>query len=573
MALLVLFAFVAGAGTALTPCVLPVLPALLASAGTGGRRRPLGVICGLVATFTVAIVALASVIDGVGLPNGTVRTLAVIVLLAFGISLLVPSLTARVEAPLSRLARFGPRGRGDGFWSGVLVGAGLGFVYAPCAGPILAAVVSVSATRGASGELIAVALAYAAGSALVLLLIAYGGRRLLDKLRAAGRGPAVQRTLGVVMVATAVAVATDLDVRFQTALANDFPAFLTNPTRALERSDAVEDRLARLRGRARFSETDKAQAGLPVLGKAPEFTDNDRWFNTPAGAPLELRQLRGKVVLIDFWTYTCINCIRTLPYLRAWDDRYRKRGLTIVGVHTPEFAFERDADNVQRAIGQNQLRYAVAQDNEYGTWGAWGNQYWPAKYLIDSRGRVRYAHFGEGSYVETESAIRALLAEAGASRLGKAARAKVETASADLATPETYLGYERAMNFDPPLRPGVGEYAGTDELPPVHFALSGTWNVSKESATAVRDSALDARFTARKVFLVLGTDDAQPRDVRVLLDGRPISEQESGEDVRGGRLTVRDQRLYRIVSLPKVEDRRLSLELPAGVSGYAFTFG
>src|SRR5918997_2884542 len=216
MVLLVLFAFVAGAGTALTPCVLPVLPALLASAGTGGRRRPLGVICGLVVTFTVAIVALASVIDGVGLPDETVRTLAVVVLVGFGVSLLVPALAARVEAPLTRLARFGPSDRGEGFWSGLVVGGGLGFVYAPCAGPILAAVVSVSATRGASGELVTVALGYAAGSALVLLLVAYGGRRVLDRLRAAGQGPAVQRVLGLVMVATAIAVAAELDVRFQT---------------------------------------------------------------------------------------------------------------------------------------------------------------------------------------------------------------------------------------------------------------------------------------------------------------------------------------------------------------------
>src|SRR5215211_3262099 len=313
VALLVLFALVAGAGTALTPCVLPVLPALLAATGSGGRRRPLGVIAGLTCTFTVAIVALASVIDGVGLPDGTVRTIAVVVLLVFGVSLLVPSLAARIEAPLTRLARFGPTDRGDGFWSGLVVGAGLGFVYAPCAGPILGAVVSVSATTGASGELVAVALGYAAGSALVLLLIAYGGRRLLDRLRAAGRGPAVQRTLGVVMVATAVAVATDLDVRFQTALANDFPSFLTNPTKALERSGAVEDRLARLRGPARFAETkgttasDAPHAGLPVLGRAPDFTGHQRWFNTQGGAPLTLKQLRGRVVLVDFWTYTCIN--------------------------------------------------------------------------------------------------------------------------------------------------------------------------------------------------------------------------------------------------------------------------
>jgi cytochrome c biogenesis protein CcdA/thiol-disulfide isomerase/thioredoxin len=585
MVLLVLFAFVAGAGTALSPCVLPVLPALLASAGSGGRRRPLGVIAGLTATFTIAIVALASVVDGVGLPGGTVRTLAVAVLLGFGVALLVPSLAARVEAPLSRLARFGPRGRGDGFWSGLLVGAGLGFVYAPCAGPILAAVVSVSATQGASGELVAVALGYAAGSALVLLLVAYGGRRVLDRLRAAGRGPVVQRALGAVMVATAVAVAGDLDVRFQTALADDFPEVVVNPTRALERSDAVEERLADLRGRPRFEETNAEveraaaggrprTAGLPVLGRAPDFTGNDRWFNTPGNAPLDLDGLRGRVVLVDFWTYTCINCIRTLPYLRAWDGRYREHGLTIVGVHTPEFTFEREADNVRSAIAANRLRYPVAQDNEYATWSAWGNQYWPAKYLIDARGRVRYAHFGEGAYEETEAAIRALLAEAGRDRLGPPAEARVETADPELVTPETYLGHERAEGFVPgPLRPGYGRYEAPEQLPPVSFALAGEWYIGQESATAVRDARIEARVTARKVFLVLSSKGGRPRDVEVLLDGRPVRAGEAGEDVRGGRVTVREERLYRLVSLPRVEDRRLTLRVPAGVTAYAFTFG
>jgi cytochrome c biogenesis protein CcdA/thiol-disulfide isomerase/thioredoxin len=572
--LLVLFAFVAGAGTALTPCVLPVLPALLASAGSGGRRRPLGVIAGLCATHTVAIVALASLVDGVGLPDGTVRTVAVVVLLGFGVTLLVPAAAARIEAPLSRLARFGPRGPGDGFWSGVLVGAGLGFVYAPCAGPILAAVVSVSATQGASGELLVVALAYAAGSGLVLLLFAYGGRRLIDRLRVAGRGPVVQRTLGAVMVATAVAVATDLDVRFQTALADEFPAVLVNPTRGLERSDAVEDRLADLRGPPRFEETSAPRrAGLPVAGRAPDFTGNQRWWNTPDGAPLELAALRGRVVLVDFWTYTCINCIRTLPYLRAWDERYRDRGLTIVGVHTPEFAFERQAGNVERAIEQNRLRYPVAQDNEYATWRAWGNQYWPAKYLIDARGRVRFAHFGEGAYTETEAAIRALLAEAGAGRLGEMAKAHAETAAPSLLTPETYLGYERAAGFVRPPRPGVGHYRRVRELPPIAFALSGTWDVSREYARAVSGARIDARVKARQVFLVLRSAGRRPRAVDVLLDGRPVRPGEAGADVRHGRLTVREERLYRLVSLTEVEDRRLTLRVPPGVSAYAFTFG
>ena len=528
---------------------------------------------GLTVTHTIAIVALASLIDGVGLPDAAVRMGAVVILLAFGLSLLVPSVAARDERPLTRLARFGPRGRGDGFWSGLVVGGGLGFVYAPCAGPILAAVVSVSATQGASEELVAVALGYATGAALVLLAIAYGGRRLLDRLRTAGRGPAVQRVLGAVMVATAVGVATDFDVRFQTALADELPAFVINPTRGLERSGAVEDRLGELRGRPRFEEAG-GSAGLPVLGKAPDFVGDRRWFNTPAGAPLGLEELRGRVVLIDFWTYTCINCLRTLPYLRAWDGRYRDRGLRIVGVHTPEFAFEREADNVERAIAQNRLRYPVAQDNDYAVWEAWGNQYWPAKYLLDARGRVRYVHFGEGAYEETDAAIRALLAEAGADRLGAPARARVEVASDELVTPETYLGYERAERFLPgPPRPGVRRYPGEHDLPPVHFALSGTWNVTAEAATAVADAEIHARVTARKVFLVLSSKGERGREVDVLLDGEPIQPSEAGADVRAGRVIVREERLYRLLSLDRVEDLRLTLVMPPGVAGYAFTFG
>ena len=368
MALLVLFAFVAGAGTALTPCVLPVLPAVLASAGSGGRRRPLGVILGLVSTFTLAIVALASVIDGVGLPNGTVRTLAVVVLLVFGVSLLVPALAARIEAPLTRLARFGPRERGEGFWSGLLVGAGLGFVYAPCAGPILAAVVSVSATRGASGEVVAVALGYAAGSALVLLLLAYGGRRVLDRLRAAGRGPAVQRALGVVLVATAVAVATDLDVRFQTALANDFPAFLTNPTKSLERSGAVEDRLARLRGPARFAETKTTTASTGPACRAPGARRAPGLHRQPAlvqhaGRGAARHQAAARAGRARRLLDLHLHQLHPHAALRARLGRPLPQGrASRSSAYTrPSSPFERDAGNVERAIAQNQLRYPVAR--------------------------------------------------------------------------------------------------------------------------------------------------------------------------------------------------------------------
>src|SRR3954453_14503023 len=441
MALLVLFAFLAGAGTALSPCVLPVLPALLSASATGGRRRPLGIVLGLCVTFTVTIVGLAKLVDGVGLGTSVTRDLAIAALLLFGVVVAVPRIGDRVEAPLSRLARFGPRGFGSGFWSGSLVGAALGFLYAPCAGPVLAAVASVSA---ASGRVATIGFAYALGSAVVLLLLALVGRRLADLVR----GPALSRALGAVMVLTAVAMAFQLDVRFQTAIANHLPAALVNPTNSLETSAAVTKRLDKLRPPSRYAHAAQitASADLRDYGPAPDFTGNDRWFNSK---PLTLAGLRGRVVLIDFWTYTCINCIRTLPHLRAWDKTYRDKGLTIVGVHSPEFGFEKKATNVERAIAQNGLRYPVAQDNELATWNAWSNQYWPAEYLIDARGHVRYVNFGEGNADKTEAAIRALLADAGAKDLGGDAKPDMEYDPSAEATPETYLGSDRAERFLP----------------------------------------------------------------------------------------------------------------------------
>src|SRR3954471_6389646 len=310
MGLLVLFAVIAGAGTALSPCVLPVLPALLAAGATGGRRRPLGIVLGLTVTFALTIVGLATVVDGVGLGDSVVRTIAIVALAGFGLVVAVPRLGERLEAPLSRLARFGPRSGGRGFWSGVGVGAALGFLYAPCAGPILAAVVSVSA---ASGHTIAVGLAYSLGSAVVLLVLALGGRALADRVRRAGRGPALQRALGAVMVLTAVAMAAELDVRFQSAIADHLPAVVVNPTRSLEESKAVAKRLDDLRRPSQFAAAAHGDSGLEDYGLAPQFTGNERWFNS---RPLTLRGLRGRVVLVDFWTYTCINCLRTLPHLK-----------------------------------------------------------------------------------------------------------------------------------------------------------------------------------------------------------------------------------------------------------------
>ncbi|HEY7630615.1 MAG TPA: cytochrome c biogenesis protein DipZ [Thermoleophilaceae bacterium] len=575
-----LFALVAGAATAVTPCVLPVLPALLSASAVGGRRRPIGIVIGLAITFTVAVVALASLVKGVGVAAGGVRIAAEVVLLGFGLSLLVPGVAAKLEAPLAGLSRFGPRTRGDGFWSGMGVGGALGFAYTPCAGPILAAVISVSATQGTSAQIVVIAVAYAAGSAAVLLLLGLGGRRIADHIRRAGRGLALQRVLGVVMIATAVAMATQLDVKVENSFAAHLPTALVNPTSGIENSHTAQQELANLRGRPRFDiGADTASAhmpkkdGLPVLGTAPEFASSGPWLNT-AGKALSLKQLRGRVVLVDFWTYTCINCIRTFPYLKAWDARYRKAGLTIVGVHTPEFPFERETSNVKHAVATDGIRYPVVQDNNYGTWTAWGNQYWPAEYLIDAQGRVRYTHFGEGDYDKDERAIRTLLAERGDKKLAGGLSKVRALHPPSRATPETYVGTERALGYVVPPLKGTRDYGRpASGLGLNEFALGGVWNETKESGTAVRGASLNLEFQAQRVYVVLGPPVGRSALVQVLLNGKPIGPDGAGGDVHDGVVTVDRQRLYNVVNLSHSGNGYLSLRFQPGVSAYSFTFG
>jgi cytochrome c biogenesis protein CcdA/thiol-disulfide isomerase/thioredoxin len=594
MPLLLLFALVAGAGTAITPCVLPVLPALLSAGAVGGRRRPLGIVVGLAVTFTIAVVALAQLVKGVGLASGAARTIAIVVLLGFGLIMLIPEAAARVQAPLSRLARFGPRTRGTGFRSGLGIGAALGFVCAPCAGPILAAVTSVSASSGASVQVVAVALAYAVGLSAVLLLYALGGRAVLDRVRRSFRGHVVERTLGVVLLATGVAMAFNLDVRFEELLAKDnLPAFLVDPTRALENSGAVQNRLASLRPASRFAQR-QLEAGtrptpyrsgvsipgiktprLADLGTAPSFTATQRWFNTPGGRPLTLQGLRGHVVLVDFWTYTCINCLRTLPFLRGLYATYHRYGLEIVGVETPEFTFERIASNVAQAIRSDGLHYPVVQDNNYGTWNAYQNEFWPAEYLIDAHGHVRHTQFGEGDYLQSEAAVRELLYEAGAHNLPPPMSAHAILPSAGLATPETYLGADRAQGFVQPPKKGVHYYQGVSGgLGVNNFALHGTWRITSQAGTPVSSGALiQGLFQAAHVYLVMTSAGNAARRVRVLLDGHPIGGADAGSDVHKATVLVKGERLYSLISLPSAQSHDFTLRIPPGVSAYDFTFG
>src|SRR6185312_8174571 len=408
MALLLIFGFVAGAATAVSPCVVPVLPIVLSAGATGGRRKPLGVVTGLVVSFTFALIALVYVIDALGLPNDLLRNVAIVVLGGFGIVLLVPALSARVEGFGSRfVGRLGIKGSGgDGFWPGFGLGLSLGVLYAPCAGPILAGVGTFFASQSFNAGRLAVVLAYALGSAIVLYGIMLGGRKLAAPL--ARRSGAFQMAMGAIMVLVAFAMWQGYDTKFQSKVVAGLPGFLVNPAEGSQKSQAAREWLAEIRSggshgiglRAQEIEREggeagagagEAESGVPTregrptgtgnskhappesrltaeeeetvplndIGVAPEFTDTENWFNTPGDQPLTMKALRGKVVLIDFWTYSCINCIRTLPYLNAWYKRYAKDGLVIVGVHTPEFPFEREASNVEEAIETEGIRYPV----------------------------------------------------------------------------------------------------------------------------------------------------------------------------------------------------------------------
>ena len=580
MVALIAFALVAGAATAVSPCVLPVLPVVLSAGVTGGRRRPLGVATGLALSFTFATVALVYVISALGLPDSLLRTLAIAVLIAFGASMLVPALGDRLEAWLTRIAPRPRAGSGPdsaaGFWSGMLVGGGLGFVYAPCAGPILAGVITVSASQSFTAGRMGVALAYGAGSALVLYALMLGGRRLTGPLaRRTGR---FQMSMGALMIVVALAMLGNYDTRFETAIAGDLPSFLVDPARSLESSHAAGVQLAALRGRSsrQAGGVRQADAGLklPVLGAAPGLVGTQMWFNTPGGRPLTLAGLHGRVVLVDFWTYSCINCIRTLPYLNAWYAKYARDGFVIIGVHTPEFPFERSAANVGQAIQQNGIRYPVVQDNNDATWNAYNNQYWPAEYLIDTRGRIRFADFGEGDYQAKERAIRTLLAQAGANPLGSATAVDAEQPSAGNLTPESYLGAERAAHFENgQITAGVHDFgSATRPPPPDDLRYSGAWRIASTSATALPGARLQLTFRARRVFLVMGSP-AGPHNVRLWLDGRPIPQRLAGSDVHSSLTRVSFQRLYRLVELPRVERHVLTVEPEPGISGYSFTFG
>jgi cytochrome c biogenesis protein CcdA/thiol-disulfide isomerase/thioredoxin len=544
--LLLGIAFLAGVITAISPCVLPVLPILLAGSATStNRRRPYAIVAGLVLSFTIFTLAGAALLSAVGLPADLLRNIAIVALLVLAASLLSQRVARLLERPFLFLTRRRVGQDSNGF----VVGLSVGLVFVPCAGPVLAAVTALAASGEVSFRIVLVTTAYAVGAAGPMLAIAIGGQRLGSSLKVVRtHAESARRVAGVVVAVTALAIAFGVDQRFTTAV----PGYTSALQKQIERNTTARAELEKLDGSGAVAATTNGG-----VGQAPGFRDIDEWLNTPGGRPLSLAQLRGRVVLVDFWTYSCINCLRTLPHLKAWDRAYRTAGLTIVGVHSPEFAFERVPANVRSAVARLGVEYPVALDNDFATWRAYSNDYWPSEYLIDKTGRIRHEHYGEGQYGETEAVIRRLLGEK-----VKAPPTSVADATPDqTTTPESYLGYARLDRF-------ANQAAGFDvesdyrfpaHIPQDFLAYAGRWTVEPSRIVAGRDARLRLRFQANDIYLVL----AGSGRVQALVDGRTIAT----VPVSG------TPRLYTIARFPTVTRGLLELRFSRGLEGYAFTFG
>ncbi len=553
--MLLLAAYLGGALTILSPCILPVLPFVFARADRGFARHGLPLLLGLTATF--ATVAALAALGGAwaAQANRVGRVAALGFLALMGAALLFPAVAAWAARPFVGLgARLSGHAEGGG--SAFLIGAATGLIWAPCAGPILGLVLGGAALAG--GGAIPALVAYGLGAATSLAVALLAGKRAIDAAkRRLGLGEGVRKVLGALTLA-GVALA---------AVGTETLARWSGP--ATERVEqAILDRLG-------IAPPPSAPDATPLAALARA----ESWLNGP---PLSAADLKGKVVLVDFWTYSCINCIRSIPYVRAWDAAYRDKGLVVIGVHTPEFAFEKLPQNVARAVRDLKISYPVAIDNGYGVWHGFANRYWPAHYLIDGEGRIRHRHFGEGGSDDTERAIRDLLAETGAAAapMARAAATGVEAAAdfARVQSPETYLGHARAAGFASPegLVRGRRElYERPETLALNQWALAGEWRVDAEEAVlAAAPGSIVMRFHARDLHLVLGAKD-RPARFRVTLDGQPPGA-DAGTDVDAdGFGTVREHRLYQLIRQGgEIGGRTFAIEfLDPGVQAYAFTFG
>jgi len=568
--LIFLLAYLGGVLTILSPCILPVLPFVFARADRPFVKSGLPLLLGMALSFA-AIASLASVGGGWAVEANRIgRAVALVLFAGFALLLIFPAVADRAMQPLVRLGEklSGP-GRNQGIGGSLVLGLATGLLWAPCAGPILGLILTGAALSGASASTALLLLAYALGAATSLgLALLVGGRVFVAMKRSLGAGQWLRRGLGVLVLGAVVVIALGLDTRLLTNL-------------SAGQTNAIESRLASLLGLEDEMPMQGGSKGLKDEGPLPSLDGAVEWLNSP---PMTREQLRGKVVLVDFWTYSCINCIRTSPHVKALHERYVKDGLVVIGVHTPEFAFERDPANVRKAIRDFGIGYPVAVDNNWTIWRAFSNRYWPAHYLADANGRIRYHHFGEGGEAATEAAVRALLAEAGKAPAMPMARAKIEGAgvAADFArigTRETYLGFRRAENFVSPgsfVRDKAASYAAPPRLSLGQWAYAGRWTVEQQRGRLeAPGGTLSIRFKARDLHLVLGSATGRPIRFRVTLDGKAPGADHGIDIDTAGNGRVTDHRLYQLVRQKAGAGERtftITFADPA-VEAYAFTFG
>ncbi len=613
--LLFILAYLGGVLTIVSPCILPVLPFVFARAGQPFLRSTLPMLIGMAATFA-AVATLAAFGGGWAVAANEYGRYAAMALLAlFGIVLLFPSLSDRLTRPLvslgarlSQSADRSSRSGGSAVAASLLLGVATGLLWAPCAGPVLGLILTGAALQGASVGTTLLLLAYALGAATSLALaLLIGGRVYQAMKQSLGVGEWLRRGVGIAVLVAVVAIAMGLDTGFLTraslASTASLEQDLVDRLHAQDR-DKPSSVVMKNDGGAMMSATNQmmmnakpdgatgggsvamtqkpAAAQLPVEGPVPPLDGAVQWLNSP---PLTAAGLKGKVVLVDFWTYSCINCLRAIPYVEAWAQKYKDQGLVVIGVHAPEFAFEKNVDNVKKAIADLGITYPVAIDNNYAIWRAFDNEYWPAHYFIDAQGQVRHHHFGEGDYDQSERVIQQLLAEAGRTNVSndivdvKATGAEAASNEADVQSPETYVGYLRAQNFVDDagtVNDTSHDYvAATPKLN--EWGLAGNWTVGPQEATSnSADSRLYYRFHARDLHLVLGPSaDGKPVRFQITVDGKPPADSHGVDTDANGNGVVTGQRLYQLVRASgPVLDHTFEIKfLDPGAQAYAFTFG
>jgi cytochrome c biogenesis protein CcdA/thiol-disulfide isomerase/thioredoxin len=566
---LVLVGLVAGLLAGISPCILPVLPVVLVAGATSsgaaaqesadegapsaGVARSVAIVVGLALSFSVLILAGSEIISLLHLPPDALRDAGIALLILVGLGYLIPPLGALLERPFARVRARRPSGRAGGF----VLGLALGVLYVPCAGPVLAAITVVGATHRVGLTAVFVTAAFAVGTAVPLLAVALAGGQLSRRVSALRRhAPQVRLAGGAVLIAMAVAIGFNT---FQ-GLERAVPSYST----ALQGSPKVRSQLNALTG-VRATSLTKCNSNATTLvdcGPAPNFKGITAWLNTPGGKPLTMSELRGKVVLVDFWTYSCINCQRTLPHVEAWYRDYAKDGFVVVGVHTPEFAFEHVVSNVRTEAASFGVHYPLAVDDDYATWNAYDNEYWPADYLIDAQGNVRHVHFGEGDYTTTEQLIRELLTDAHPGiALPPPTTVPNLTPTGDM-NPETYVGYDRLqylVGTTSVAQNAPATYHFPKTLPLGGMGLSGTWTEHAQEATAGRGAELELGFLAKDVYLVLGGSGTVDESINA----------RHTATIKVGGVP----RLYPLYQASSTGTGKLVLQVSPGVQAYDFTFG